>query len=151
MKLFVYSIQKNSSEFNPLNEKFTKLLLNFTNFYDLCLFNKQINLAQKQGKNAAQRAYSEVLKPYKKGFCVILDESGKEFTSPEFATLLKDKNELCFFIGGAYGFEKSFLSEFDLVLSLSRLSLAHHLAKILLLEQLYRGFCILNNHPYHKD
>ena len=79
-----------------------------------------------------------------------MDENGKEFTSDEFATLLRDKNELCFFIGGAYGFERDFLAEFDLVLSLSKLTLAHHLAKILLLEQLYRGFCILNKHPYHK-
>ena len=150
MRLFVYSIQKNAPEFSILNEKFAKFILNYAEFKDICLFNGKINSAQRQGKETAQRAYSEALKPYKKGFCVALDENGKEFTSDEFATFLKDKNELCFFIGGAYGFERDFLAEFDLVLSLSKLTLAHHLAKILLLEQLYRGFCILNKHPYHK-
>ena len=150
MRLFVYSIQKNAPEFSILNEKFAKFILNYAEFKDICLFNGKINSAQWQGKQTAQRAYSEALKPYKKGFCVALDENGKEFTSDEFATLLKDKNELCFFIGGAYGFERDFLAEFDLVLSLSKLTLAHHLAKILLLEQLYRGFCILHKHPYHK-
>ena len=81
---------------------------------------------------------------------MVLDEGGKEFTSVEFANLLKDKGEISFFIGGAFGFDKGFLSEFDLVLSLSKLTLAHQMPKILLLEQLYRGFCILHKHPYHK-
>lgn len=150
MRISLFCIQKNAAEFAPLNEKFAKLVSNYAKLEQLCVFNAKINAAQKQGKLAAQQSYAEHLKPYKKGFCVVLDESGKEFTSVEFANLLKDKSEISFFIGGAFGFDKGFLSEFDLVLSLSKLTLAHQMAKILLLEQLYRGFCILHKHPYHK-
>ncbi len=150
MRISLFCIQKNAAEFAPLNEKFAKLVSNYAKLEQLCVFNAKINTAQKQGQLAAQQSYAEYLKPYKKGFCVVLDESGKEFTSVEFANLLKDKGEISFFIGGAFGFDKGFLSEFDLVLSLSKLTLAHQMAKILLLEQLYRGFCILHKHPYHK-
>ena len=150
MQISLFCVQKNAPEFSALNEKFIKLISNFAEFKEFCIFNAKINAAQKSGKTAAQKSYSEALKPYKKGFCVALDESGKEFSSEEFSQILEGKNELSFFIGGAYGFERGFLAEFDLVLSLSRLTLAHQLAKILLLEQLYRGFCILQKHPYHK-
>ncbi len=150
MQISLFCVQKNAPEFSVLNEKFAKLIANFAEFKEFCIFSPKINAAQKSGKAAAQKAYSEALKPYKKGFCVALDEGGKELTSVEFAQILDGKNALSFFIGGAYGFERGFLAEFDLVLSLSRLTLAHQLAKILLLEQLYRGFCIMRKHPYHK-
>jgi len=55
-----------------------------------------------------------------------------------------------FFIGGAYGLENSFLQKSDAVISLGKLTMSHKIAKAVLLEQVYRGFSILNNHPYHK-
>ncbi len=143
-------IQKNESLYQPLNDKFIKLISNYASIKDICVFNAKINAAQKQGQNAAQQSYTEHLKPYKKGFCVILHETGKSLSSVEFAKFLADKSELSFFIGGAYGFEKSFIQSFDLALSLSEFTLAHQLAKILLLEQIYRAFCINAKHPYHK-
>ena len=143
-------IQKNESLYQPLNDKFIKLISNFASIKDICVFNAKINAAQKQGQIAAQQSYTEHLKPYKKGFCVILHENGKSLSSVEFAKFLADKNELSFFIGGAFGFEKSFVESFDFSLSLSHFTLAHQLAKILLLEQIYRAFCINAKHPYHK-
>ncbi|ELB6159796.1 23S rRNA (pseudouridine(1915)-N(3))-methyltransferase RlmH, partial [Campylobacter jejuni] len=73
-----------------------------------------------------------------------------ELTSIEFAKLIQDKNELSFFIGGAYGLREEFNQSLDFRLSLSKLTLAHQFVKTLLLEQIYRAFCINNNHPYHK-
>jgi 23S rRNA (pseudouridine1915-N3)-methyltransferase len=55
-----------------------------------------------------------------------------------------------FFIGGAYGFEKAFLDKGDKVISLSSLTFSHKIAKMVLLEQIFRGYAILHNHPYHK-
>jgi len=55
-----------------------------------------------------------------------------------------------FFIGGAYGFEESFLKKSDKVISLGKITMSHKIAKAVLLEQIYRGFSILSNHPYHK-
>lgn len=150
MQINLFSIQKNDEDFERLNEKYTKLITHFTNFKDKCIFNAKINTAQKQGQKEARKSYTEHLNPYKKGFCVILHERGKELNSYEFAKLLQDKNELSFFIGGAYGLDEDFVQSFDLSLSLSPLTLAHQLVKVLLLEQIYRGFCINTKHPYHK-
>jgi rRNA large subunit m3Psi methyltransferase RlmH len=55
-----------------------------------------------------------------------------------------------FFIGGAYGFEDSFLQKSDAIISLGKLTMSHKIAKVVLLEQIYRGFSILSNNPYHK-
>lgn len=116
------------------------------------IFSQKGQILQKQdpAKIAVQKAYADALKPYKKGFCVILHERGEQFSSVEFSQILTQRAEISFFIGGAFGFEDEFVSEFDLALSLTRLTLAHEMAKIVLLEQIYRGFCIAKNHPYHK-
>lgn len=150
MQISLLCIQKNDPSYQPLNDKFIKLISKYASIKDICVFNAKINAAQKQGQIKAQQSYTEHLKPYKKGFCVILHEEGKSLSSAQFAQFLADKNELSFFIGGAYGFEESFIQSFDLSLSLSNFTLAHHLAKILLLEQIYRAFCINTKHPYHK-
>jgi 23S rRNA (pseudouridine1915-N3)-methyltransferase len=55
-----------------------------------------------------------------------------------------------FFIGGAYGFDDAFLKKSDNVISLGNITMSHKIAKAVLLEQIYRGFSILSNHPYHK-
>ncbi|TQR31279.1 23S rRNA (pseudouridine(1915)-N(3))-methyltransferase RlmH [Campylobacter sp. MIT 99-7217] len=150
MQINVFSIQKNSLEFKESEEKYIKFISKFALLKDISLFNNKIANAQKIGAKEAKKSYEEQLKPYKKGFCVVLDERGKELNSLEFSNLLSDKNELSFFIGGAFGLEEEFIKSFDLALSLSRLTLAHQFVKILLLEQIYRGFCIKYKHPYHK-
>lgn len=150
MQVNLICVEKNESLFQALNDKYIKLISNFATIKELSIFNTQIKLAQKQGQIQAQKSYTKHLSPYKKGFCVILHEEGKSLSSLEFAKFLQDKNEISFFIGGAFGFEKSFIESFDLSLSLSAFTLAHHLAKIILLEQIYRAFCINSKHPYHK-
>lgn len=150
MQINLFSIQKNSTEFEASEARYQKLISKFAKLNDICLLNAKIANAQKLGAKEAKRAYAESIKPHKKGFCILLDERGVALKSTEFALLFKDRQELSFFIGGAYGFEEDFLKEFSLVLSLSSLTLAHQFVKILLLEQIYRSFCILSKHPYHK-
>src|SRR4030095_2599884 len=84
---------------------------------------------------------------------ILLDEKGKEMTSVEFSALLKEKmnaglKSLCFVIGGAYGFDES-VYEGKSMLSLSKMTLPHQLAKIFYIEQLYRAFTIIKNEKYH--
>ncbi len=55
-----------------------------------------------------------------------------------------------FYIGGAYGLEEEFLKKSDKIISLGKITMSHKIAKAVLLEQIYRGFSILSNHPYHK-
>ena len=60
------------------------------------------------------------------------------------------RGAVTFVIGGAYGLSDSIIQASDLVLSLSRLTFSHRLARLVLLEQLYRAFTIIHNTGYHK-
>jgi 23S rRNA (pseudouridine1915-N3)-methyltransferase len=88
-------------------------------------------------------------------YCVVLDERGKEQGSVEFATALERRmlhgnSEWCFVIGGAYGVNDTLRRRADSVLSLSRMTWTHQMARMLLLEQLYRAFTIIRKEPYHN-
>ncbi len=84
---------------------------------------------------------------------VLLDSRGKQLSSEELAEFL-DREQLVsmpllFAIGGPDGFSEQARREAGFVLSLGRMTLPHELARVVLLEQLYRGFTILKKHPYH--
>jgi len=115
------------------------------------LFNKQISKAQTVGELESQKAYNELYIPkLSSGYNIALDVLGKQIDSFEFSTLLEDKITINFFIGGAYGFDRKFLTRCDKTISLSQLTMAHKIANLVLCEQVFRSLCILNNHPYHK-
>jgi len=85
---------------------------------------------------------------------VLLDRGGKQFSSEELARFLGDHQDqnpvpLVFAVGPADGFRESARQQADFTLSLGKMTIAHELARVLLLEQLYRGFTILKGHPYH--
>ena len=85
---------------------------------------------------------------------VILDQRGRQFTSEEFAEFLGDQQErgtqqLIFAVGPADGFTAAARHAADLTLSFGKMTLAHELARVVLLEQVYRAFTILKGHPYH--
>ncbi|AXP09530.1 23S rRNA (pseudouridine(1915)-N(3))-methyltransferase RlmH [Campylobacter hepaticus] len=149
LQINIFCIQKNN-KLETWNEKYSKLISKYATLKQIHIFNKKISSAQNLGILEAKKSYEEAFIPHKKGYCIVLDEKGKNLTSIEFAKLIQNKNELSFFIGGAYGLREEFTQSLDFKLSLSKLTLAHQFVKILLLEQIYRAFCINNNHPYHK-
>lgn len=86
---------------------------------------------------------------------VLLDAAGKAFTSEEFARWLArqmntGQQKLVFLLGGAEGFPPESKQQADVLLSLSRMTLPHELARVVLFEQLYRAFALLREHPYPK-
>jgi 23S rRNA (pseudouridine1915-N3)-methyltransferase len=85
-----------------------------------------------------------------RAFVVLLDAGGRQLTSEAFAEWLEERRHegrpLCFVIGGAFGIE---LGSADLTLSLGRMTLPHQLARVVLVEQLYRAHKILAGEPYH--
>ena len=111
--------------------------------------NKNISKAHSIGEREARKSYTESFTPFMKTYSICLDVKGEKLDTFEF-TKLFDKN-VSFFIGGAYGFESSFVSKCDRSISLSGLTFSHKLAKTVLYEQIYRALCIRNNHPYHKN
>ncbi|MDR2714550.1 MAG: 23S rRNA (pseudouridine(1915)-N(3))-methyltransferase RlmH [Coriobacteriales bacterium] len=86
---------------------------------------------------------------------VVLDREGKTFSSEDIAALLENQldgseHHLSFVIGGSHGLAPELLKQAKLRLSLGAITLPHNLARVVLLEQLYRGFKIIRNEPYHK-
>lgn len=86
---------------------------------------------------------------------VVLDERGKNMTSPEFANIIDNwmtqgTSEICFLIGGADGHLEETRQKADLILSFGKLTLPHILMRAVLCEQIYRAETIINNHPYHR-
>ncbi len=151
MKISVYSIEKSQSDIIvALVEEYKKMIKKFGQIDDIVLFNKSIASSQTKGEKEAKASYTKTYEPYLKGYSIALDVKGEELDSFEFSNLLKDKININFFIGGAFGFEESFLKKTQKVISLSRLTYAHKIAKAVLFEQIYRGLCINANHPYHK-
>jgi 23S rRNA (pseudouridine1915-N3)-methyltransferase len=90
-----------------------------------------------------------------KSTLVLMDSRGKEFSSEQFAKFLGDYQDrnplpLVFAIGGANGFSAEVRDAAQQTISLGKMTLAHELARIVLLEQVYRAFTILKGHPYHS-
>jgi 23S rRNA (pseudouridine1915-N3)-methyltransferase len=85
---------------------------------------------------------------------VLLDSRGKQFSSDEFAKLVEEceqrSSSTLFAIGPADGFSDEAKRSASSLVSLGRMTLPHELARVVLLEQLYRAFTILKNHPYHS-
>ena len=86
---------------------------------------------------------------------VALDERGKAFRSITFSQQLTqwlaDGQNLCFVIGGADGLGEQIKKRANLLLRLSDMTLPHGLARVLLVEQIYRAWSILHAHPYHRE
>ena len=92
----------------------------------------------------------------KGAFLIALDERGKTFSSVEFAGLLQEKQQdghphLSFALGGPDGHGSELLNQASLKLSLSKMTLPHGLARVFLIEQLYRSLTIWSGHPYHRE
>jgi 23S rRNA (pseudouridine1915-N3)-methyltransferase len=90
-----------------------------------------------------------------KSTLVLMDSRGKQFSSEEFARFLADYQDrnplpLVFAIGPADGFSEAARGAAQHTVSLGRMILAHELARVVLLEQVYRAFAILKGHPYHS-
>ena len=87
-------------------------------------------------------------------YLVLLDDKGNQFTSVEFSNKLRQwmlnrTKRLIFVIGGAYGFSKEIYNRGNEKLSLSKMTFSHQMVRLFFLEQLYRGYTIINNQPYH--
>ncbi len=89
-----------------------------------------------------------------KDYVVTLEIEGKEFTSPDLAkkldNILTINSNITFIIGGSYGLHNDVKDKSNLKLSFSKLTFPHQLFRVILLEQIYRSYKILNNESYHK-
>ena len=117
-------------------------LKNAKNFSNAELMKKEGELMMKQLQNSDH--------------LVLLDDKGKDFTSLKFAQklqswMLSGKKRLVFVVGGAYGFSEDVYARGNEKLSLSKMTFTHQMVRLFFVEQIYRGYTILNNEPYHHE
>jgi len=86
---------------------------------------------------------------------IALDESGKKQTSKELSKSIEkwqhNGDKVALIIGGADGLSPELKQKCNLIWSLSDLTLTHSMARLLVVEQIYRGYSLLSNHPYHRN
>jgi 23S rRNA (pseudouridine1915-N3)-methyltransferase len=96
------------------------------------------------------------VEPLLAGYWVVaLDRSGSERSSKQLAEFVREREErppqrTAFVLGGPHGIDETLLSDAELTWSLGKLTLPHQLARVVVLEQLYRAFTILRGEPYHR-
>ena len=110
------------------------------------------NLSESQQKEKEGELILKKLSPT--DMLILLDENGKQFTSMEFSNYLQKRmnsgiKTLVFVIGGPYGFSESVYAKAQGKISLSKMTFSHQMVRLFVVEQLYRGFTILRNEPYH--
>ena len=153
MKINIYIIDKKSKDklYSPLIEHYTRIAKPFAKVEVFEIFTKDIAKAHDISTSASQKSYTIALEKHLVGgYNIALNPDSKGLDSFEFSNLFKDRGVVNFFIGGAYGLESHFLGQCNKSISLGKITLSHKLAKVVLMEQIFRGLTILNNHPYHK-
>lgn len=103
--------------------------------------------------SVALKAEAEDIKKHLKGYVIKMAIKGKQLSSEELASkieqvTLSGYSDITFVIGSSCGLDDSVKSDFDL--SISKMTFPHQLTRVILLEQVYRAFSILNHSPYHK-
>ncbi len=112
------------------------------------------NLSENQQKEKEGELILKQLQPTDQ--LVLLDDKGKEFNSIEFSKYLQKKmnsgiKQLVLVIGGPYGFSEEVYKKSNGKISFSKMTFSHQMIRLFVVEQLYRGFTILKNEPYHHE
>ena len=131
-----------------LTEEYLKRISRYAEVAGLALKDEAAILSLANGER--QQKHSQNKERHK---LILLDSRGKQFSSEELADFLEreqvNATRLLFAIGGSDGFSEEARRLAGFTLSLGKMTLPHELARVVLVEQLYRAFTILKNHPYH--
>lgn len=112
-------------------------------------------LSKKEMEIIKDKEGDKIISKLDNDYLIVLDIKGKAYGSVEVAKKLRDifsyeSSNITFVIGGSLGLSKNVLDKANLKLSFSKMTFPHQLMKMILLEQIYRSFRIINNEPYHK-
>ena len=155
IKLLVVGKTKDSSLIQ-LIEDYVKRLSHYTNFEFQIIpdLKKVKNLSKPEIKEKEGTIILNQLE--NADWVVVLDEKGKEYTSMQFSSFLQKKmnaghKQLIFIIGGPYGFSDALYKRANEKLSFSKMTFSHQMIRLFAVEQIYRGFTILKDEPYHHE
>tara|TARA_R110002072_G_scaffold20688_4_gene74868 strand:+ start:24931 stop:25404 length:474 start_codon:yes stop_codon:yes gene_type:complete len=118
----------------------------------------ELKNAKKMSENEIKKQEGELIlkKIDSSNYLILLDENGKEYNSKDFSQFLQKRmnsgaKTIVFVIGGAYGFSETVYNKSHSTIALSKMTFSHQMVRMFFLEQVYRGFSILNGLPYHHE
>ena len=147
-----------------IGNKLSPWELDGINYYTKQLKNKiNINFINIKGQQHPKRSIEEVLKLEsdqiiqkipEESYLISWDSGGDRVCSENFSKIFENSMsnnlKICFVIGGSFGLDNNILKKSQKVLSASNFTFPHRLFRIILIEQIYRAFSIINKSPYHK-
>ncbi len=157
MKISLLAVGKiASAPIRELVEVYTSRLTHYIPFDHISLpdLRNTKTLTRDQQKQAEGKAILDSLRP--SDFVILLDERGRQFSSRELSEMVQQKanslaGRMVFVVGGPYGFSQEVYARANSKLSLSKMTFPHEMARMLIVEQLYRAMTILRGEPYHHD
>ena len=152
-KIIYISSEKNSNIELLVNNYIKKI----KHLADLDLF--KFHYKKKTKKNKFNIDYESNLiinQLSKNDINILLDEKGDVYETIKFSKFIQEKflyssKKIVFIIGGAYGFNKELKKTVQKKISLSKLTFTHDMARVILIEQIYRALTVIKNIPYHND
>ncbi len=133
-------------------QEYAKRLKHYIKFEQKVI--KSIKNSHKFSFDELKKREAELIKKTlnNKSIVILLDENGKEFSSPQFAKYLEKKintgQDITFVVGGAFGFSEELKKKYQLI-ALSKMTFSHQMIRLFFIEQLYRAFTILKGENYH--
>lgn len=145
MKIQVIQIGKSKDRY--LEDGVNEMRKRLTPFCQL-----EMSILQPKGSVEVESLMIQKVIP-KEAFVVVLDEKGKELSSMDFSKFIGERKDngdrIAFIIGGPHGLSENLKKSADLLMSMSKMTFTHQMVRLFLLEQVYRGFCILQGKTYH--
>lgn len=149
MKIVIISIGKLSADIAALCDRYKKMISDRVEYIELP-HSKKLNIKEIR----TEETESIRKKIRARTLVILLDRLGKQYSSEDFAKIIKkcseESQDIDFIIGGSHGVEDSINDIVNYQLCISMMTFPHQIAKLLLLEQIYRAQTIIQNHPYHK-
>ncbi len=154
MKILIYAISKETFDYyeKAINE-FEKRIKHYCKFECVLIQPKTNNALSVDETKRIETTFLLKKIPLKESFLFFLDENGEQFTTMGFTNFIQRKlqsgtKNLCFCIGGRYGWDAEQIKDYNKI-RLSDFVLPHQLARLVLTEQLYRVFTIIQHENYH--
>ncbi|MDP2907098.1 MAG: 23S rRNA (pseudouridine(1915)-N(3))-methyltransferase RlmH [Nanoarchaeota archaeon] len=140
----IICVGKLKDQLKNVSEEYVKRIKGFTRIEIIEINEYKSSNIQESLKKEGERVLEKAGERF-----IVLDAKGKQLSSEEFSQILKQPN-LTFVIGSHAGLNEDVKKKSNIQLSLSKMTIPHQITRVILLEQIYRGFSILNNQPYHK-
>ncbi|MEI8361005.1 MAG: 23S rRNA (pseudouridine(1915)-N(3))-methyltransferase RlmH [bacterium] len=151
MKFTVIAFGKlRTKEYKTLYDEYMKRLSPYAKVETIELEPESFNPGEEERakKREAEKLLDYIYR-HKLGTVILCDEKGKEFTSHEFSQELENQGSVVLVIGGSLGFGESVREMHKVKLALSKMTMPHELARVVLAEQLYRAVTIIKGKTYH--